>query len=341
LLKSKDYYEWEDAADIYLENYFSTHKTRDPHKELSNTLRILNYAGFGSIEAEVVKERLIELSQENLNIVLPGSKRSRQKDVDSIETDSKKSPTIKIAAIVGIFALILSLIFGVGSGDDEENLIQTKEPELIITDKGEQKTINIMLNLAVKLSELNKDVQVKNGLIDKGQLIVPLDEKMLKKILGLQNTDFLEFWGQRFEYKGIKGGGLQGRIMLRSAGVDKTYNSDDDIFLNGYPHWESLQIKKNNIRVVKLSSMKKELVSQLLNEELEYQDTSEDNFESEFESVLELESEVELESEIESGEGDFEPMDEINENAVEVMVKPHDKAIIFVDDDDKLDIKDE
>ncbi|MCP3850757.1 MAG: protein kinase [Gammaproteobacteria bacterium] len=338
LLKSKNYHEWDSSADIYLENYFSTHKTREPYKELSNTLRILNYAGFGGIEAELVKERLLELSQENLNIVLPGSKRSRKKVVDNIDSNNNKSSIIKIAVAISLCALVLSLIFGSGSGDDEENLIEINEPELLVTDTGEQETINIMLNLAVKLSELNKEVKVENGRIDKGQLIVPFDEKMLKTILNIQSADMLDFWGQGFKYKGVKGGGLQGRIMLRSAGIDQSYNTDDDILLNGYPHWDSLQIKKNNIRVVKLSLVKEKLVSQLLNEDKEYQDSGENNYESEF--IIEADEDIELESEAESAEGDSEAMDEMDENAVEVMVQTHDKTTIFVDDD-KLDIRDE
>ncbi|MCW8928649.1 MAG: protein kinase [Gammaproteobacteria bacterium] len=322
LLKKKVYKEWDNSADRYIENYFTTHKTKEPHKELNNTYRLLQYAGFGSLSEDVVREHLIGLSQENLDIILPGSKLNRTRSIEKNISDNNH--IIPYKSILVIVALAL-LIFNLFDFNSEPDIVSDSlEPQVTITDKNEQLTIDTMLDIAIKLARLNEGVKVIEGKLARGLLIVPANAEKFKNFLKLNEDDMVDSWGHDFIYKVGKSGVFKSRIMLRSSGYDKEHNTDDDLLLNGLPHWSSLEIKKNNLSIIKLSSIKKQIEMEL--EDRLYSQIEDDDIEaveSSFEDEYRSEPPIELDA-IEETESNVE--------AVEVMVKPNSKSKVFFDD---------
>ncbi|MCK5648091.1 MAG: hypothetical protein KAI22_04355, partial [Gammaproteobacteria bacterium] len=255
LLAKKTYQQWDKSADIYIDNYFATHKTSEPHKELSNMLRILKYAGYGWLDKNEAGLQLVNFSQAHLNIILPGSKLSRSKVSEKQNSGSRK-PVLYVFFSAAVFMLIL--IFSITGTQSEPDLDETKSEmdlQIKITDENEQATINTMVDIAVLLSKLNNRAIIHNGRLLQRSLRVPLDIDELQKILRLNDADLFDSWGHAFKYQGVRNGPLQGRIVLRSSGYDQQYKTDDDLLLNGFPHWDSLEIRKNNRRLLKLSSL--------------------------------------------------------------------------------------
>lgn len=327
LLKKKIYHQWDKSADIYCDNYFSTHKTKEPHKELENTLQILKYAGFGSLDREEVKAHLIELSQSHFNIVLPGSKLSRAKATEKIELENDKPPWVKIIAVISVMVIIVYNLIGTKS--DPERVVDTMEPEILINDEQEQLTVDAMVDIAVKLSKLNEQVPIFNGKIDRHSLVILSDIDELKNRLKLQDSELIDSWGQEFKYKGLKRGAFQGRIMLRSAGIDQEYDTDDDLLLNGFPHWVSLEVKKMNLTVVALSEIKNKVE---MSESLDEFETQEVSLEDDLYNELNASDNDKVEDADENEVSTSIQFDEEENDAVEVMVMPRKKTIIFVDE---------
>lgn len=266
LLKKKTYNNWEPAADIYIENFFSTHKisheTAEAVKELDNTLRILNYAGYGGIDKNDVGLKLVNYAQSHHKTTLPGSKLKRSRSIEKAESNTANK--IIYGLLLLVFVFITIAFFGSDEQASENVLSDETEQsnQIIISDEDEQLTIDKMLDIAVLLAKMNEQTIIFNGRVDRNSLKIPLDSSQLKKMLNLQGADLIDSWGHDFTYQGIQSGMLKGRIILRSGGADQQYKTADDLLLNGFPHWNSLQIRKNNKTVVKLLSLKKEISEQ-------------------------------------------------------------------------------
>ncbi len=360
LLKKKVYLEWDNSADVYLNNYFATHKTAEPHKELNNTLRMFKYAGFGWLDKTEVGLQLLNFSQSPHNMTLPGSKLSRSRVTErfnSGENSGNKRTLFYVFMAAAVFFLVL-LMFSFNNSQpesDTEGTTSETNIQIEITDKDEQSTIDSMVDIGVLLSRLNERVIIINRRLNHRLLKVPLDIKELQETLKLNDSELLDSWGHRFKYQGIKDGALKGRMMLRSAGYDQKYNTDDDLLLNGFPHWKSLQIRKNNVSILKLSSVKLSM-DESLDKELENINRS-DNFDktdeqelsldeklnaetddSFFESITETmaENRVETKSEIVNSDDDIEEntsdTNQSENDAIEVKIKPGIKSKIFVDE---------
>ncbi len=279
-LEKKTYNDWDTSADIYIDNFFSTHKmlhnanenshknflkpsskNTEPVKELKNILRILKYAGFGGIDKNDVGLKLVSYGQSHHKTILPGSKLSYIKGTEQKESNKTNK---RVYGFLLVFITVIIFISGINN--ESSDSIKPNEPKVInqvnITDEDEQITIDKMIDIAVFLAKMNEQAITYNGRLDLNSLRVPIDNSDLEKMLHLQKTDLVDSWGHDFIYQGMKSGMLKGRISLRSSGIDQQYKTEDDLLLNGFPHWGSLQIRKNNKTVVKLSSIKKEFYEQ-------------------------------------------------------------------------------
>ena len=321
LLKKKIYQTWDEGADIYLDNYFLTHKTTEPYKELNNTFRILEHAGYGGLDKNDLRVRLLDFSQSHLNITLPGSKLSRSKVVEKKNSANKKILLTTIFIFI-IFILVFSFTLNDRQSEthlDNDNSKQV--PQVVITDENEQSTIDTMVDIAVLLSKINDRAVFYNGRLERSTLKVPSDINELQKTLQLGERDLLDSWGHAFKYQGIKTGLLRGRISLRSSGIDQQYKTDDDLILNGLPHWSSLEIRKNNQSVLKLSSLKREIAEQQDSDSFEELDDAGED------SNVFLFEEKNLATDSEENTSGF---DDAETNAVKVVIKPKINTEIFV-----------
>ncbi|MCU7800047.1 MAG: protein kinase, partial [gamma proteobacterium symbiont of Lucinoma myriamae] len=253
-LNKKNYHEWDADADIYLKNYVSTHKTIKPHKELKKMFRILQYAGYGWLDRNDVGLKLVDFYQLNTSTILPASKLTRVSRNEKQNSFKKKILLYTLLSVMVISGLIT---FFQKNNDD---FVQDNKPEqLIITDENVLLTIDNMRDIAVLLAEKNSDAVIYKNRIDVRSLVVFENSRELTRELNLSSSDLFDAWGNELKYKGIKVGAFQGRIVLRSAGTDQKFKTEDDILLNGFPHWNSLSIRKNNDLIMTLSSYKKSI----------------------------------------------------------------------------------
>lgn len=353
LLKKKTYQEWDNNADIYLENYFATHKKSTPHKELSNMLRTLEYAGFGWLDKNETGLQLANISQAHLSIILPGSKLSRSKVSEKQNSGSKKRVFYVIFAAFVFFLILTFSLTGIQSEADLDEIKSEMDSQIQIADENERATINTMIDIAVLLSKLNNQAIIQNGRLDPGTLRVPLDIEQLQKILRLNETELSDSWGRVFKYQGVRKGPFQGRIVLRSSGYDQQYKTEDDLLLSGFPHWDSLEIRKNNTRLLKLSSLndikntslekqpealngaadfdETQVDEPLLNEgyDEEIDDETDESGDAEDGSYVEAEGSLIETDDIEESDPD---VNESETDAVEVTIKAAIKSEIFVDE---------
>ena len=278
LLEKNASEEWDDGADIYIRNHFTTRTVTEPHKELQTITQILKFAGYGWLKKDNIGLKLIEFSQSFQNKILPGSKLSRSAMVEKQASRRKKNLLYGILTSI-VVVVTLTLIFKSKPLTDNNALQEknNKVENIKITDEAEQLTVDKLLKIAALLAKLNNKIINHNGQVNTRSLKVPVNINELSRVLKLQKTDLLDAWGQAFRYKGYIHGTFQGRIILRSAGLDKKYKTDDDLLLNGYPYWNSLEVRKNNQRVVKLSSLGN-IIVQSQQEELlaEYDDETEE-----------------------------------------------------------------
>jgi len=256
LLDKKIYNAWDNDANIYLKNYLSSHTITKPHEELDKIHRILAFAGYGWLEKNETGLKLLELFQLQESNVLPAGKVIRTSSTEVKKSSQRKS---SYYAILPAIIIIVGLAFFFLDSDkkvetETDSNINISPEQLVITDKMEQHTVDKMLNIAVLLAKINRQVVVVNNRIDQRSLVVPSGVKQLRQILSLGDNDLVDAWGQEFMYKGVKVGVFQGRIILRSSGKDKINKTDDDLLLNGYPYWDSLEVRKNNQLIIKLSS---------------------------------------------------------------------------------------
>jgi WD40 repeat protein len=269
-LNKKTYHEWYADADIYLKNYVSTHKTIEPHKELNNIIRILQYAGYGWLDRNDIGLKLVDFYRFNTSTVLPGSKLTRVSRNEKRNLFNRKILLYALLSAITISGLITFF------QTDNNDIVQDARPELLeITDENEQLTINNMRDIAVLLAEANINAVIYKNRIDVRSLIVFKNSKELTKFLKLRPSDLIDAWGNELKYKGIKTGSFQGRIVLRSAGSDQKFKTKDDILLNGFPHWASLSIRKNNHLIMTLASYKQTVYKErIYNESIENSDTA-------------------------------------------------------------------
>lgn len=256
LLDKKTYNGWDDNADIYLKNYLTSLKVSNPHEELNKINKILGYAGYGWLEKNETGLKLLDLFQLH-KISSPSKGKPSLSNISKV-----KKPTRQKSSFLSIFTAVLLLIgltvflmdSDKNSEVENENNNDNGTELLVISDEKEKLTIDKMLNIAVLLAKMNQQVIIVNERVDRRSLIVPNDIKQLRKMLKLSDESFMDSWGQNFLYKGGRIGVFKGRILLRSSGQDKKYKTDDDLLLNGFPYRDSLEIRKNNKLVVKLSS---------------------------------------------------------------------------------------
>jgi|GEM_PF-2607719 len=249
LLDRKDYHEWHDGANIYLKNYTSTHKTSQPHKEQKSVLSLLQYAGYGWLDENEVAIKLLDFYQANISAVLPANKVLRSTRKTRGKSSNKKIVLYSILSI--FFFFLVSHLLQDDTRTQKAVSIAVKKP--LINDAEEQASIDKMLDIGVLLAQLNKPAIIHNGRFDRGSLIVPVNIKQLKQKLHLSDEQLTDAWGQKLSYQGVIRGSFQGRVVLRSAGKDRQFKTDDDILLNGFPHWRSLVIRINNQVLISLS----------------------------------------------------------------------------------------
>jgi hypothetical protein len=258
LLKEKKYVEWDDNANVYIKNYLATHKTAEPIKELKTVLNIIKYAGFCGVDNTELGLQLVKFSQVRLNQVLAGNKLHRTKKVKKKRVNKKK-----IISWSGLVLMVFIVIMLLNSASDEVQLGSHKmnnqsNNEVImieLTNKNEQLTMDRMVNIAVKLAHLNEQVAIQNGHLDLKSLKVPFTIEQLQEMLELEDNELVDAWGESFRYQGVKAGPFVRRIILRSSGLDRISQTDDDLLLNGYPHWHSLFLRQQDHTLLKLSSI--------------------------------------------------------------------------------------
>ncbi|MCU7940172.1 MAG: protein kinase [gamma proteobacterium symbiont of Bathyaustriella thionipta] len=250
-LSKKTYHEWDVDADIYLKNYVATHKTTEPHKELKGVIRILQYAGYGWLEKNDIGLKLVDFYQFNSKTILPGRKNTRLTINDKKKISNKKLLVYALLAGVLISGLLAM------TRTEVNNVVQESIPQATENiDKNEQQTIEKMRDIAVLLAKKNSNAIIYKGKFIIRSLIVYKNINELQKKLHLNASDLIDSWGLPFKYKGVSVGAFQGRIMLRSAGSDQLFKTEDDLILNGFPHWDSLSVRKNQTVMIKLSTYK-------------------------------------------------------------------------------------
>ncbi len=253
LLKPEVYHEWNSGADVYLKNYMLTHKKEEAHKSLKNVFRILNYTGYGWLDKNEVGPRLLDFSKVNTSTIASGRQLTHSHRTQTKKSSKTKNKFYLVLASL-VFLIIVSIFFKEGTSDDAVAKKAPQETErLVITDEMEQQTVDKILNIASALANLNQSVKVINTRINVKALLVPATLLELENIFHLSEEELTDSWGKTFQYQGVKSGTFQNRIILRSAGIDQLYKTDDDIVLNGYPHWRSLVIRKNNRPIMMLS----------------------------------------------------------------------------------------
>ncbi len=308
LLQKKSYHDWDSRADIYLKNYLATHKTTEPHKALKPVLSILNYAGYGWLDKNEVAIQLGRINHSELKAFLPASKLTRARAAEKRNSGSRKTV---YAIFLSLFVLLLIVSFS------DNDVQETQNTEIYALDNNEQTTINAMTHIALQLSRLNSQVVVHNGHLNHQTLNVPEDKNALQKLLKLQPSDLTDAWGHDFIYQSVKNGAFQGRISLRSAGVDQQFKTADDLILNGYPYRDSLVIRRNNIALLNIAKIKETDVQPPVANIADETDLIAGEH-------LEKENEIKVTDDV---------LDvEEQEDAVEVRLRPAEKIIIYTDE---------
>ncbi|WP_198264505.1 protein kinase domain-containing protein [sulfur-oxidizing endosymbiont of Gigantopelta aegis] len=250
-LKKNIQLEWNHDADIYLQNYFSTHSSKEPVKELNNIRRLLKYAGFGAMNDNEINMQLLHFSQININTLLPGSRLNSPKTTLKQGVNKKPIRSNKLTYVMLFFIVFLGLIFVT-----IDQPIEEPQRETLTLNVSEQNTINNMMDLIIPLARLNEAATFVNGRLDRSTLLVPLNMKNFRQRFQLGENTLVDDWNNKYIYKGTITGPFRGRMILRSAGRDQQLNTEDDLLLTGFPHWRYLEVKRNNVSLLKLSEIK-------------------------------------------------------------------------------------
>ncbi len=262
-LDSKLYSGWQEAADIYLHNYLLSHKVNNSEQELIPVIRLLECSGLGYLEhEEIAKQLLKKIENIHQQKILSGSIRGHGGALNGQEIKNhnkrrSKQKTNRIWLLSASFFVMFMLFIWFSS----DNKINRQENEILFQETNnisekEQLTIDKMLDIGFGLSRINRNIVIVNNKLNINSINAPENIKLLKLWLQLDEQDLKDGWGQSFKYVGIKSGAFKGRIILRSAGQDGQYKTDDDLLLNGFPYRDSLVIKKNNRLVTRLSDIK-------------------------------------------------------------------------------------
>lgn len=265
LLDKKQFVEWDNEANVYINNFLAARNLVEPHQSLSSIYSVLSLAGFGWLDKNETGLKIAELAETQNKHYRPGSKSNLSMQVERKSNVSSNKQWYFLAFIFVMASLSLLFIINSTSNKDNKNFVQSEQENTTtetakLSDENEKKTLQIMFNIAQQIASLNKRVVFINQQVDVNSLTIPSDWYELSEMLTLADEDFKDAWGQTFHYQGVKLGLFKGRIVLRSAGKDQQFKTEDDLLLSGFPYYDSLEIKQNNQRIAKLSDYRQALI---------------------------------------------------------------------------------
>ena len=260
LLDQTSYTGWNKRADIYIRNYLMSRKISHPANEVDALKNILNRAGLGFLNKNDIEFHLAEIHSDILQQkILTGSVTASATQLSSNSVKNKKRSKNYLPLIAALSVIIiLGLLFMSGKESAQKN-----DPvEIIKLNQQEFETVDRLIQVGAGLASLNRRPVIINNHVNVNALIIPDNKDKLKSWLDLGTEQLTDAWGHPLKYAGMTRGAFKGRVVLRSAGADGQFKTDDDLLLNGYPYLDSLTVRKDNKIISRLSERIKSIASE-------------------------------------------------------------------------------